>query len=154
GDFDFLSLVPHHREIHILLNNDLSETYNSSYESVYVSVKSLTDNEIHLPSLNLNKAAKVKVVLMNNSGVEQGNLQIIYPEPVRFLLYDQGELSELEEEIFNDRTISSEIIPETLEVDFSSTAGEEVRVILNYNEQQEERVLSIQPGIERYEIEF
>lgn len=154
GNFDFISLIPEHGEIHLLINNDFSEDYDESYESIFISVEGYQENKIKLPSLNLNKAAKVKVVLRNNSGVEQGNFRVIYTQPVRFLVYDRGTLDEFEEEYFDTRDIASDIISETLEIDFRSREGEEVRVMLNYNDQQDERTFIIEPGIERYEIEF
>ena len=154
GNFDFISLIPEYREIHLLFNNDFSENYDESYESIFISVEGYQENQINLPSISLNKAAPVKVILKNDSAIEEGSFQVIYTQPVRFLVYDRGALDDFEEEYFDTGTISGDIITETLEVDLRSREGEEVKVILNYNNEQEERTFIIEPGIERYEIEF
>ena len=154
GSFNFISLVPEYQGIHLLINNEFSETYDETYESIFIAVDEYQENEIHLPPLSLNKAVEVKVVLRNNSGAEQGNFQVIYTQPIRFLIYDREALEDFEDEFLNTSSISGDLQIETLEVDFSSRVGEEVKLILNYNDQQDERTFIIEPGIERYEIEF
>lgn len=154
GDFDFVSLVPELGNIHILLNNDFSENYDDNYESVFILAEGLEDHEIHLPSISIQRAAKIKILFKNNSAIEEGSYQIIYTQPSRYLVYDEGTITELEEEYMNTGRITGEIANETRVEELNSLLGREVTVILNYEEQQDERIFIIEPGINSYEIEF
>ncbi|GAA4309856.1 hypothetical protein GCM10023115_35140 [Pontixanthobacter gangjinensis] len=154
GNFEFMSLSPEYRDIQILFNSDYSENYDDDFESVFVVIESYKDKQVTLPDINIGRSAKIKLRIKNTSGIQEASYEIIYTQPGRYLVYDNGELNEFEPELLNPGRIIGDISQEIYEEEFSSLPGTEVRLLLSYGEQQEERIFTIQPGVNSYEIEF